>query len=340
MADWKSSRAAPRRTRSAVALKAAAAALLIAAAGCTSPAFRESVGQFGTLTKAGVAAQNQRLAAITAAEQERIRAELASGQVDLRLARTCADTVTSQAPGPAAECRLVRADGQPLEVAVSFENARALSAALTNYADSLIALAADPAQDQRAFTASINNLGTSLGRLEGEVRQATNAPADNSRAQIGAVAAVVAEAGNLYFGYRRSRALRRIILRADPIVQDAVGTLVQLQLRVRQYQRAPLMEQVRLAQSSASAAAHASPPDPAALRAAQNTLFDRLAAYNATGADVEKFVAIGEAHAGLTRAAQEGASPEQMAAAIQAILHLAGTIHASAETLSGDNGSD
>lgn len=314
-----------------------AAALALACSACTSAAFRQSAGQFGTLTKAGVAAQNQRLAAIVADDQERIRAELAAGHVDLRLDPACAETVTSQETGPVAPCRLVRADGQPLEAPLSVDNVVALSAALTDYADSLIALAADSTQDQAAFVTSINGLGTSLGRLDGEVRKAAGAAAGNDRAQIGAVATVVAEAGNLYFAYRRSHALRRIVTAGDPIVQRAVAILVRVQLRVRQYDRSALFAQVQAAQGRASQLANTGAAA-ADLRAAQNQLYDRLAAYNGAGAEVARFVAIGEAHAALAQAARAGASPEQVAAAIEAILHLAGTIHTSVETLGGDSG--
>lgn len=312
-----------------------AAAILIGLSGCaTSTAFRNSVGQFATLTKAGTNAQNTRLAAIVADDQERIRAALAAGRVDLRLDPACAATITSQEAGPA-PCRLVRADGQPIEQPVQIDNILALSAALGAYADGLIAVAADPTADQAAFTSSINSLGTSLGKLEGEVRTATGATPGSSRTEIGAVAAVVAEAGNLYFGYRRSRALQQIVLKGDPIVQQAVATLVRVQLRVRQYDRSTLFAQVQAAQQRASQLAHTPGASVADLRTAQNALFAALAAYNGAGSDVAKYVAIGEAHAALAQAARAGASPEQMAAAITAIMHLADTIHDSVETLDG-----
>ena len=86
MHGWMSGRTKTGPAFSQIALRGfAAAALLLAAPACTSSAFRDSVGQFGTLTKAGIAAQNQRLTAITADEQERIRAELANGRADLQL---------------------------------------------------------------------------------------------------------------------------------------------------------------------------------------------------------------------------------------------------------------
>jgi hypothetical protein len=328
---------------------AIAAAILIGLSGCaTSTAFRNSVGQFATLTKAGTSAQNARLAAIVADEQERIRADLANNAVDLRLDPACATTETSQEIGPLPPCGLVRADRQPLEQPVPIGNIVALSAALNAYADGLIAVAADSTTDQAAFTTSINNLGTSLGKLEGQVREATGATPGNSRAEIGAVAAAVAEAGNLYFGYRRSRALQQIVLQGDPIVQQAVATLVRVQLRIRQYDRGALAEQVRIAQQAASLAAgqlraarQSNPQAPAtALRTAQNALYAALAAYNASGSEVPKYQAIGDAHRALAEAARAGASPEQMAAAITAIMHLAGTIHDSVETLEGDSGSN
>lgn len=313
-------------------------AAALAMAGCTSPAFRQSVGQFGTLTKAAVTAQNARLAGIVADDTERIRAQRAAGRVDLQLDPACAATLAADPGTPAAICRLTGPGGAALEEPLSVNNVLALGAALNGYADSLIALAADSTQDQQAFSTSVNGLATSLGKLEGEVRLAAGSTG-NVRAQIGAVASVVAEAGGLYFAARRSLVLRRMVRDADPIVQRAVGLLVGVQDRVALYDRAGLFQQLVTAQRNASRLANTG-ASAADLRTAQNQLYVRLQAYNNYGADLARFRAIGAAHAKLAEAARAGASPEQMAAAIEAILDLAATVHDSVETLSGDGGND
>ena len=325
---------------------AGAFAIALILAGCVNPAFRQSAGQFGTVAKASVADQNQRLAALVAAEQERIRANLAANHVDLRLDPGCAAAVIADpTAGPAPICRLVRADGQPLEAPPPTDDIVALGAALTGYADNLIALAADTTQDRQAFTTSVNNLATSLGTLEGAFRKAAQAVGngtpssrpDNSAQRLGAVAAVVAQAGNLYFAYRRAHVLKRIVTEADPIVQQAVALLGQTQARIALFDRAGLFAQVQDAQRRASQLA-ASGASPADLRTAQNQLYDRLAAFNGYGAGLPSFQAIGEAHHKLALAARS-TSPAAMAEAIKAILDLAGTVYNSARTLSGDSGS-
>jgi len=322
----------PRRT------VAAAAALALVTGGCVSPAFRQSVGQFGTLTKAAAADQSQRLGTIVANEQERIRAERAAGHVDLRLDPACAEAVTADPATPAARCGLVRADGQPLEEPLAVDHVLALGTALTGYADSLIALAADPGQDRQTFATSVSGLGSALGKLDGAVRQVADAPAGHDQGRIGAVATVIGEAGGLYFAYRRAHVLKRIVTEADPIVQQAVDLLAGVQGRIGLYDRARLFARVQAAQARATQLAHngASAAD---LRTAQNQLYDQLATFNRYGADIASFRAIGEAHHKLALAARRGASPAELAAAIEAIIHLAGTIHTSVQTLENPGGS-
>ncbi|HEY0044082.1 MAG TPA: hypothetical protein VGB62_05985, partial [Allosphingosinicella sp.] len=73
-------------------------------------------------------------------------------------------------------------------------------------------------------------------------------------------------------------------------------------------------------------------------RAAQDKLFATLAQYNAQGADTLRFQAIGAAHAKLAQAARKGASAQEMAAAIEAIIHLAGTADATVNAFKDDGG--
>lgn len=318
-----------RVARGRGALAAAAGALVLA--GCVDPGFRTSVGQFGTVTKTTVAAQDQRLAALVAAERERIHAGFAADRVDLRIDPACAAAVQADPSAPAPPCGLVRADGKPLDQPPPTAHIVALGAALSAYADQLIALAADPDQDRQAFTASVAKLGTSLGGLEAALRQASGGKATGGDQRLGAVAAVVAAAGNLALTAHRDHVLRRIVIEADPIVQKAAGFLADAQRQVAAYNRADLFGQLQAAQQQATrlAATGAAPAD---LRAAQDHLFDTLAAFNAYGTDFAPFEAIAAAHHRLAQAAAK-TSPAAMASAIQSIIALAGTIEANAAAI-------
>jgi hypothetical protein len=327
-----------------VSRKIALVAMLAITSGCISPAFRDSVGQFGTVTKTTVTAQGQQLAAISATEQERIRAQLAANRVDLVLAPSCAETLapndTGTADPPAPVCTLARADGTALTDAPRYEHILALGAALSAYADSLIALAADSSQDQKAFAGSLSALATSLGGLDGAIQRVTGGDRAASQPQLNAVATLVAEAGNLYFAYERSRVLKRIIIAGDPTVQRAVDLLTGADAGIDLYNRNALLLHLRATANNARRLAANPGTSATAMRAAQDALFAEVATYNRYAAGVQRFRAIGAAHTQLVRAARANASAADLAAAIQAIIHLAGTAHDTVTTLTPEQGSN
>ena len=331
-----------RRTWFAAGFAVAALAL----AGCVNPAFRDSVGEYGALTKASAAQQNARVAAVAADEEERIRADLAARRVDLRLDRKCALTLAEASagvPGDATAaapvtCTLVERGGTPVEQAPGFANIIGLTGALSNYADNLILLASDSSADQAAFGSSVTALGNSLGGLDAAVRKAAGAEPATAGPQISAVASLMAEAGSLYFEQRRGRILKAIVIRADPIVQQATNLLSGVDDRLQLYYRADLARTLLATQDAASAVAASPASSEVDVRAAQDKLFATLAQYNAQGADTLRFQAIGAAHAKLAQAARKGASAQEMAAAIEAIIHLAGTADATVNAFKDDGG--
>jgi hypothetical protein len=329
------------RTHRRLALAGVAA---LALGGCAvDPAFRNTVGQFGTVTKEAVGQQNEQLATIASNEAERIRADLAAKRAILVLDPQCAAVLTlpsgpGDAASPTPDCKLQVQGGQ-LEQAPTFEHVLALSAALSTYSDSLIAVAADPSDDQQAFTTSVSGLAVSLGQLDGAIQKATGAtPADRS-AKFGAVAGLLAEAGNLYFAHRRNEALKRIILAADPLVQEATGLLSGVGAGIDLYDRVALGRALVAAQDSAQDTAADPSQSVAAVRSAQDNLFAALAAYNDYGADRRQFAEIGAAHAKLAEAARRGASLAQIRAAIEAVVRLASTTDSTIKALKDKSGS-
>ena len=312
---------------------------LLSLTGCINTAYRDSIGEFGTLTKASVAVQDQRLTALAAAESERIHQALADNHVDLRLSPQCAQLLL--APNPTATatpapCTLVDATGKPIEKIPTYSNIKALDQALSDYADNLILLAADTTEDQAAFSDSVNGLATSLGNLDGAIRKATGAPPGSSGPKIGAIATVVAKAGGLLLAAERGRVLKKIIIAGDPLVQEATALLGDVDDRLNLYDGTALLQAALAAQAQASRlAATGAPPDQ--VRAAQDALFARVADFNARSIEQQRYLAIGKAHAGLAQAARTGNTID-FEAAISAVIDLASVTHGAVQALKTKEG--
>lgn len=315
----------PRRT---VAAGSLGFALILG--GCVSPAFRESVAQFGTLTKATATQQNDRLARIVAADHERYRQQLAELRVDLRPSETCGrvDDPQPSAPARAGEtgCRLLPLGTTEVREPDTYPNIVALNLALADYAEALSLLAADNSGEQTAFTTSVTKLATSLGGLEKTIRTTTGAPASNFSTQLGAIAAVVSRLGNLYFGARRNEALREIIRNAGPIVDEAIRLLTRAQASISVYEQAALLTRLNNARRRATDAVN-SGSTTAQIRIAQDELFNAVAALNHASVDQRRTEAVGHAHRKLVQAAQEHATAEDLRQAILALADLASATH-------------
>lgn len=323
------------RLRTILAVAAATALL----GGCINTTYRDSIGQFGTLTKESVAIQNQRLTALAAAESERIHQALADNHVDLRLSPQCALLLLPPDPTattPPAPCTLVDATGKPIEKIPTYSNIKALDQALSDYSDNLILLAADTTKDQAAFSDSVTGLATSLGNLDGAIRKATGAPPGTSGAKIGAVAAVVAKAGGLILAAQRGRVLKKIVIAGDPLVQEATNILADVDDRLNLYDSVGLLQAANAAQTAASRLAAASAP-PSDLRAAQDALFARVADFNARSSEQQRYLAIGKAHAKLAEAARTGNTID-FEAAISAVIELASVTNTAVDALKKKEG--
>lgn len=306
------------------------AAIALLLSGCVSDHFRQTVGTFATATKASVAAEDARLAAVSADEDARFHARLALTPTDLRLDPACAATLAAQSAGIAstpAPCFLTDAHGQPIGAPPDFAHLHALGAALAAYSDSLVLLAADSSADQAAFYAAVLGLGAAAGGLDDAVRKASGAAPVTDHATTDAVAGIVASAGKLLLSAQRGRALRHIVIATDPAVQRASALLAQADDRLRLYDLATLAPALFAAQGAASDAIgrHAAVAD---IRAAQDALFAQVAAYNQAASEASPYAAIGAAHAKLAVAARRGATLAELTAAIGAVLDLAGQVGA------------
>ena len=302
--------------RSLVATVAACALL----SGCITPAYRTAVSNFGTRSEAAMKAQADHLKAIEAAETERIRAKLAADGADLRL-HDCGRPDT-QSEG-FRTCKLRRfGPGGTLEVEQAFApaNILALEGALAGYGKNLALLAADPAQDQAAFSTAITNLAGSVGKLDGAIAKATEGGRVSSDDKLGKIAGIVAKVGNLIFAYQRQRALKRIVIASNPLVEEAVGLLDDTDTVIQGYDVELAREKARSAQREASRIVADRPLNPVAIRKAQDALYEAVDALNAVGTRERQIRELGEVHAALAAAAKPGASRDQLAAALKRLI--------------------
>lgn len=318
-----------RRLHKRMLVLTTASALVLS--GCISPAFRESVGQFGAATKAAMTGEAERLGRVRESEVNRQRDEVARSGANLEVERTPDCTALRQGQGTG-ECRLVRGDGVALRRIVQSANTIALGNALANYSDSLVALAADSTADQAAFTNSVTAVGTSLSNLNNAIRAATGAPEEDLSAPVGAIARLVAELGNLYFQHRRNVVLRRVITEGAPAVSRAIGLMRRAATAAAGYERALLNARL-LAAEAHDDDVMGRPADLEARREAQRGLFESVNALNRYDTRLRLFHTLSEAHDKLVAAARSGASSAEILAALQAAIQLATTVRATVAAL-------
>ena len=263
--------------------------LFLAVTGCSTSRFTQTAGQFGSLTRSAAEQQNARLVAVAGGELERYRQRLAETKAELKF-RDCAQTLADAPPDPTTavvkpfpRCRLMErmspGEFQELAPDLHFENIAALNSALVDYAGGLVLLAADASKDQQAFAASVSNLASSLGGLDGAIRKVTGASEGNSATQFNAVGTLVAKLGNLYFAAHRQNVLKKMVIEADPLVQRATAILGDADSQLDLYDRLPLYQAVVNAQEHADQVRKLG--DVAAIRSAQDKLFEAVERFNA-----------------------------------------------------------
>ncbi|WP_347302462.1 hypothetical protein V5740_10685 [Croceibacterium sp. TMG7-5b_MA50] len=325
---------------------AAGAAAMLAAilAGCTTDRFVPLAGQFGALTRDAAEEQNERLAVVIAEERERSREALTERAADLRAA-DCTQAIAgirvamaAALPQSTATCRVIEreANGTLVELPseLRFDNIAALNDALAGYAEGLILLAANSAEDEAVLTQSVSELTIAIGELDGAIRAATGDESATSTDRIDAAGGLLARLGTTYMTARRQAVLKRLILEADPLVARATSLLGGTDGALDLYDSVARYAAIEQAVEAAGAARSAG--DPAALGEQQAALFDAVETYNAYPAEERRYAAIGAAHAGLAAAARAGADAADLSAAAQAVIGLAQAIGATRKAFAGE----
>ncbi|NJM50899.1 MAG: hypothetical protein HC843_08465 [Sphingomonadales bacterium] len=297
-------------------------ALSLLLGGCaTSDAFRSSVSEFGALTSTATATQNASLNIIIADEEERLAAQLAASRAELLL--SVPDCLPPDAGGTP-PCKLIRRDGKPLEEAARFAHIIALGEALEDYAANLELLASDAAEDKAAFKDAVGNAASSLAGLDSAIRDAAKIEKDdNVETKLGAVGSIAASLGILFLETKRAAALKAMIIKADPLVQQASAQLQTAYSIDRLYKQTGLLRTVQAKQNAARGITSDPASSTSDVRAAQTELFEIVKEFNEAAKGENRFAAIGRAHGDLARAAQAGASKKNLLAAAKSLFELA-----------------
>jgi hypothetical protein len=194
-------------------------------------------------------------------------------------------------------------------------NILGLESALADYGKNLALLAADSSQDQAAFSGALTGLAGSLGKLDGAIAKATAGQRLSGDDKLGAIASVVARVGNLIFAAQRKRALKRIIVAAQPLVEEAVGVLNEADSVVQDYDITRALQRATDAENQLIDVLKERPSQKPRVRAAQDELYAAVEAVNSITARKKRIRELGVVHAALATAARKGSSRQDLEAA-------------------------
>lgn len=303
--------------------------LLLGGCGSTAKLTGAATG-FGAVTSGAVKAQKTQLATFAAGQTKRMEAQLATDATLLTFSPGCT-TLVETLKG-AEDCFVTDRSGKPVVTAYDVEHVLALGAALDLYAQELVRLAGDSSKDADAFSASLTSLANAVAALDGAAAKTFKSKPTASPPKLTAVANVVATVGNLYFQHQRAAALRKIIISSQPVVKNAIGTLVEADDALRGYDLATeFAEMVRLRGDLALAIASKAGPD--AIGAKQRAFLARFDRLKGRATLQSSFAELVDTHERLAIAAASGASAEDMLAYMKSLTSAAASVAQSLETL-------
>jgi hypothetical protein len=274
----------------------AGAALLTA---CSGARFQTAAGRFGLETEATMNGQSEQIEQVSALETRRLRDNIAAEKTLLGLHEDCQEN-TPDAEGRFKPCKLVAVEKNDEVVVFSYELPAILTLqdALATYGANLAELADDAEEDQAAFSASVDKLGASIGKLDAAISEAAKTDRIDSQAKIGTIASVIAGLGNLVFRFQRRHALRRIIVANDPLIQEALAVLQLADADATAYKR---LAALRIAQDARVKASLAGDAERAARNEELFKAVERLNAFESNKIRLEKLAAIHGALADMAR---------------------------------------
>lgn len=220
--------------------------------GCAGTRFQTAAAKFGVETEMVMASQSEQIEDVSALETERLRDAIAANKVLLALNDDCFDPVPN-AKGQFKKCMLIERGSDNKVVSFNYDlpDILALQDALASYGANLALLADTAEADQAAFSASVDKLGASMGKLDLAISKAAKTERLVSGEKISTIASVIGTLGKLAFKYQRRHALRRIIVANDPLVQEALALLNSAEFEVANYKRLAATQIARDAASKA-----------------------------------------------------------------------------------------
>ncbi len=298
-------------------------------AGCVSTTYRESVAEFGEVTKAAVDLQSTNLKAIVDAENAVILRKFAVQRTDLQISGDCLPAVLNGATiqEVKAACPIEDGSGTKLRSAPDFAHILKLGDALGSYSASVAQLAKDSSEDRATFKKSLADAASEASKLEGALRKALEVegkpPATD---KLGVLAGIVGDVGGLLLEKQRVDALKSIIIEADPIVQESVVALQAAYIAERSYNTADRTRQLRASQSGLKGI-NANLGSTLEQRMAAQAHFIEIAEnYVLLARAQDRFLRIGAAHSALKQAAQKDATKEDLKAGIRAVFEVARSV--------------
>lgn len=304
--------------------KVAVLLLVTFVTGCAGSTYRTAVAEFGQSTRVAVDQQSSSLRSIIDAENQLIRTELAENRVDLILSGDCIASVLRQEEP---DCAIQRNDGNELRAAPKFAHILALGEALASYSENIGALAADSTEDRAAFKEALVAAAGATSKLDGALRTSLKIEGKPLPGEkLGIIAGIVADIGGLLLEKQRVDALKRIIITADPTVQDSVEFLMAAYQAEQTYNLSDRTRELKKAQDDLRIV-NANTASTLEQRLAAQAKFIELAEnYIGLATAADRFERIGKAHAALRVAAEKSATREDLLAGIKAVLAVAQSV--------------
>jgi hypothetical protein len=314
------------------ALSAIALATVLLAGGCTSSSrMTTAVDAFSKETLKALELHRRQLAFYTTEATDDFANDLADERAVLTITTGCVTAVDD--PQSLAECRVEKRGGGKVEFVFQPANVIALSAALQDYVAQLGRLAASSKQDTDAFGAAVRAVASSVASLDGATASLVKTPPVTSKAQLDAVANIVAEVGSIYLASQRVTALRKIIVASNDIVVEAAEQLAKVDDLLGEYASIAALEDLNAAENDLRAAV-ASGASKAVVREKQQLMLRNFNAFREKVAVQSGFLALGRAHDELAQAARSGASVEDMLAFTKELMNAARAVGQSIPALS------
>jgi hypothetical protein len=293
----------------------------LAVSGCSQPEYRASASKFGEATQLATNAQQARFQTLSDTETTAIRQEMAQSRVLLRASVGCA---TLFVPGADANaCFVETSDGAQMPQANSFPNIMQLNGAFSAYGKQLAGVAANSDEDAAAFSASLIELAASADELNAALTRSTTPDANVERLDRSAtVVGLVLSAAE---GASRTAKLRRIIVAADPSVQQVAMQLNAASEAVLSAEIQQAFSDVETAQTDLQTSVARGRPT-ATIAAKQATLIQRVDTLRRISAVNGSFAQLAQTHTALADAARSGISDNDFETSILELITLIKTL--------------